>query len=355
MINSLISFPIWKNDGKEVERLNEIQKKQIKNFIKKLESKEYKFIDNPCLCGNLDKSLDILVAQKDRYGIACNNVLCKKCGIIRLKERLDDYSTAEFYKKEYRDIYVGKEQASDDFFNSQAQRGQNFHDFIKKYVNISEIRTVFEIGCGAGGILYPFHQDGKKVSGCDFGEKYLKFGQKKGLDLYQGEIDITKTPKKSQDLVILSHVMEHFNEPTNTMNDIIELIADEKYLLMEVPGIFDIKRTYFNPILYFQNAHVHNYYYYYLKVFFETLGLEIIYGNERCTFLLKKPNNWVKQENIVVYNENMGQWANAVEKELKKYHLLHILKLNPYYLKSGLIKILNTLGLKNIIKTLAGR
>ncbi|KIM06043.1 MAG: hypothetical protein KN64_00620 [Sulfurovum sp. AS07-7] len=355
MINSLINFPIWKNDGKEVVWLNGLQKDQIKNFLKKVESKEYKFVDNPCLCGNKDKSLDILVAQKDRYGIACDNVLCKKCGMIRLKERLDDYSTAEFYKNEYRDIYVGKDQASDEFFNSQAERGQTFYELVKKYVDISEIKTVFEIGCGAGGILYPFHKEDKKVSGCDFGEKYLKFGQDRGLDLYQGEIDTNKTPKKSQDLVILSHVMEHFNEPLKTMNEIIELVADEKYLLVEVPGIFDIKKTYFNPILYFQNAHVHNYYYYYLKIFFEKLGLKVIYGNERCTFLLQKPSGWVANDNVIVFDNNMEMWAEKIENELKKYYVLHLLKLNPYYLKIGLIKVLDALGVKQTIKKALGR
>lgn len=355
MFNNFIKFPIWKNDGREIVDLNDLQKKQIKNFLSKLKSGEYKFLENPCLCGNTDKSLDILVAEKDRYGIACDNVLCKKCGMIRLKERLDDYSTAEFYKNEYRDIYVGKEQASDNFFNSQAERGQTFYELVKKYVDISEIKTVFEIGCGAGGILYPFHKDGKKVSGCDFGEKYLKFGQSKGLDLYQGEIDFDKTQKKSQDLVILSHVMEHFNEPIKTMNEIIELISDEKYLLVEVPGIFDIKKTYFNPILYFQNAHVHNYYYYYLKIFFESLGLKVVYGNERCTFILQKPTNWTMQSDIFIYDKNMSLWAEKIEKELKKNYLLHVLNLNPFYLKVGFVKTLDKLGLKKIVKKLLGR
>ena len=355
MLADLIKFPIWKNDGKAVVDLNDLQKNQISNFLKKVTSGEYKFVTNPCLCGNTDKSLDILVAEKDRFGIPCDNVLCRKCGVIRLKERLDDYSTAEFYKNEYRDIYVGKEQASDNFFNSQAERGQTFYELVKKYVDISEIKTVFEIGCGAGGILYPFHKDDKKVSGCDFGEKYLKFGQSKGLDLYQGEIDIDKTPKKSQDLVILSHVMEHFNKPIKTMNEIIELIANEKYLLVEVPGIFDIKKTYFNPILYFQNAHVHNYYYYYLKVFFESLGLKVVYGNERCTFILQKPTNWIIQNDIFIYDKNMSSWAEKIEKELKKNYLLHVLKLNPFYLKVGFVKTLDKLGLKKIVKKLLGR
>lgn len=355
MMNGLIKFPIWKNDGKEIIDLNDLQKNQIYNFLSKVKSGEYKFVENPCLCSNKDKSLDIIVSEKDRYGIACDILLCKKCGMIRLKERLDDYSTAEFYKHEYRDIYVGEELASDSFFDEQKSRGETFYSLFKQFINPKEINTVFEIGCGAGGILYPFHKDGKKVSGCDFGEKYLKFGQSKGLDLYQGEIDFDKTQKKSQDLVILSHVMEHFNEPIKTMNEIIELISDEKYLLVEVPGIFDIKKTYFNPILYFQNAHVHNYYYYYLKIFFESLGLKVVYGNERCTFILQKPTNWTMQSDILIYDENMPSWAEKIEKDLKKNYLLHVLKLNPYYLKRGLVKVLDKLGLKKIVKKLLGR
>jgi 2-polyprenyl-3-methyl-5-hydroxy-6-metoxy-1,4-benzoquinol methylase len=220
---------------------------------------------------------------------------------------------------------------------------------------LDEIKTVFEVGCGAGGILYPFHEINKQVSGCDFGEKYLKFGQDKGLALYQGEINLDKTPPNSQDLIIISHVMEHFNNPIETVNQILQHIAPEKYLLIEVPGIFDIPKTYFNPVLYFQNAHVHNYYYYYLKVFFEALGLEVIYGNERCTFLLKKPTNWVKKENIIIKDIELEKWAEEVEYSLKKYQLMHLLKLNPYYYKIGLIKTLDILGLKNILKKLLGR
>lgn len=356
IINTLIKFPIWKNDRKPLISLNDLQKRQIENFVRKIQSGEYKLIHNPCLCGNKDTSLDILISEKDRYGIPCEILLCKRCGLIRLKEKLDEQSTADFYKNYYRDIYVGREVASDEFFNEQIRRGQGFLNLLMRYVNLKDIKNVFEVGCGAGGILYPFYKEGLKVSGCDFNEKYLRYGKEMGLDLYQGEIDILKTPKRSQDLVILSHVMEHFNEPIEKMNEIIEFIADGKYLLVEVPGFFWIPKIYFNPILYFQNAHVYNYYYYYyLKTFFETLGLEVLYGDERCTFLLRKPLNWEKNNIKVVYDEKMRVWAEKIEVEIKKYYLLHVLKLNPYYLRIGLIKILDKLRIKNAIKKIIGQ
>jgi len=352
IVNKMIKFPLWKDDGKSVVPLNEIQKRYIRIFLEKVENHKYNYVENKCLCGNNDESLDILISEKDRYGIPCKIVLCKKCGLIRLKERLDDISTVEFYKNEYRGIYSGSEVASEVFFYDQYKRGIIFLNLLKKHINLNEIRTVFEVGCGAGGILYVFKEIGKEVSGCDFGEKYLEYGKNKGLELYQGDLDPYKTLPNSQDLIILSHVMEHFNNPIELLNKILQHVAPEKYLLIEVPGIFYIPKNYFNPILYFQNAHVYNYYYYYLKVFFEALGLKVIYGDERCTFILKKPKNWQKQENILIEDKELENWAKKVEYGLKKYKIIHILKLNPYYYKVGLVKILDMLRLKNIIKRL---
>ncbi len=354
-IDQVIKFPIWKNDGKSYVKLNELQKHQIKEFLNKVKSGIYKFEKNPCLCGKTNEELDVVISEKDRYGIPCEIVLCRNCGLIRLKERLDNYSTVEFYKNDYRNIYVGKEIASEEFFLDQIKRGETFLILFDKFVGINNINTVFEIGCGAGGILYPFYLKGKKVSGCDFNENYLKFGIEKGLDLYLGEVNTQKTPHKSQDLVILSHVLEHLNNPIEAMNNIIELVSDGKYLIVEVPGIFYISRTYFNPILYFQNAHVYNYYYYYLKIFFETLGLEVLYGDERCTFLLKKPLGWTRKRVTAIFDKNMQLWAKKVEVTLKKYYFIHLLKLNPYYIRRGFIHLLDVLGLKDPIKTLIAK
>lgn len=349
----IAEFPIWRDDGKPVVRLNKLQKKQIRAFNEKIRTGVYVLEDNPCLCGQPD---DVVVAKKDRYGIPCENVLCRRCGLVRLKRRLDIRSNAEFYKNEYRDIYVGREVASVDFFISQKRRGRAFYSFLQKHIDLSSITTVFDLGCGAGGVLFPFHQNGKKVSGCDYGEKYLQFGVEQGLPLYAGELDPIKTPPCSQDLLILSHVMEHFSDPLRTVNDLLDVVTPGGFLLVQVPGVFWIPRAYFNPILYFQNAHVHNYYYYYLAGFFSFLGLEVVYGDERCTFLLKKPEGWEKKDltDAVLWDEGMREWAGKVEHELKRSYWVHRFKLNwryyPYLLKCCMVKPLEILGLKGTVK-----
>ena len=93
MLNTLIKFPICINDRIPILNLNDFQKEQVNKFLEKVDQGEYNYIENQCLCGNKEQILDTLITEKDRYGIPCIILLCKKCGLIRVKERLDDKST----------------------------------------------------------------------------------------------------------------------------------------------------------------------------------------------------------------------------------------------------------------------
>lgn len=352
MFTKIIKFPIWKNDGKSVEPLTDLQKIAIRNYNNKIINGEYKFVDNPCLCGKKDDASDLIVAEKDRFGIPCTNLLCQNCGLIRIAKKLNDSSIAEFYKSDYRNIYSGREATSAEFFEEQEKRGHFFLKFISEQVKNHKIKTVFEIGCGAGGVLYPFHKSGMTVAGCDLGAKYLKYGKEKGLDIYEGEINSSRTPKNSQDLVIISHVMEHFTNPIKQTTETVKYIRPGGYALIEVPGIFDIPKTYFNPILYFQNAHIFNFYYQYLEIFFQSLGLLVLFGDERCTFLLKKPIDWKESNTSLIHDNSLKPNSEKIEKEIRKYYLLHLFKINPYYYKNLIIRVLVFWGIKDFIKKL---
>lgn len=280
-------------------------------------------------------------------------MLCRNCGLVRLEKRLDDESTALFYRDDYRRIYEGSEQPQEKYFRFQERRGELFCSIIDEYADISSVSSVFEVGCGAGGILYAFHKRGIKASGCDFGEKYLSAGIAYGLDLYEGELDLTKTPPNSQDVVILSHVLEHLNNPLAYTNNILDILSPGGCLIIQVPGLLTIhEQNNHHWIAYFQNAHVNNFYAHYLERFFRVLGLEVIYGDEVCTFLLRKPEDWQKRdlEGVKIWDEDMPEWSRRIEHALKKYYLLSLI--NPKY---PLIRLLEVLHLKETIKKLLGR
>lgn len=354
----MLDFPLYRNDGIPSVRLNDLQRKSITEFTAKLQNGTYHLVDNPCLCGGHD---DICVTEKDRYGIPCKYVICRKCGVVRQEKRLDDESTALFYRDDYRNIYDGNERV-ENYFRFQERRGDFFWSVIEKYVDTSRIHTAFEAGCGAGGVLYAFHKRGIKSSGCDFGEEYLAYGRKKGLNLYSGEPDVTKTPPDSQDVAILSHVIEHLNNPAEYVNEIISVISPGGYLIIQIPGLLTLHRQNTRWIVYFQNAHVNNFYEYFLRKFFEALGLEVVYGDEWCTFLLRKPHNWTKHDSsaLNLYDDSMPEQSRKIQRALKLYYVFSLF--GGYYfihplrtLKRIPVKILEILGVKDKVKKLIGK
>lgn len=352
-------FPLYKNDNIPMIELSETQKKAVELFKCKIASGKYKLIINNCMCNNKNNELDVVLSEKDRFGIGIEQIICSKCGLIRSAKVLDKEGNVDFYKNDYRNIYVGSSLASEEFFLEQRKRGESFLLLLEKVLENNNIKTVLEIGCGAGGILYPFLLKGYKCIGVDYNEKYLSYGKNMGIDVICGDFN-SNVPPKSVDFLILSHVMEHFLNPIEEMQNVIDKVKDNGYILVEVPGIFDIESTYGNPLKYLQNAHVYNYYYYdYLCVFFETLGLKVLYGNERCTFIVEKQIGWRKKDLQEIYNEKLNVYPEKVEKylyNLQKFAFYYGLKHN---LKHNLIKyvvfILDTLGMKEIIKKILGR
>src|SRR5260221_147681 len=308
-----IKLPLYKDDGEPFFRLAGKQKEIQAQLNRKIKNGEYAQIQNYCLCANEYSVNDKVLSEKDLFGIGVKNILCCKCGLIRSDKIFDDKSMALFYKNEYNTLYYNLAQPSESFFRSQITRGNGFLSLIEKMRLLDDIETVFEVGCNMGGNIYPFHQKQKSVSGCDYDDEYLRYGNSKGLNLYQGEVNDQITPDNSQDLIILSHVMEHFAKPVNSLNEIAKKIRPRKYLLVEVPGIFADKPYSYYPIWHFQKAHVYNFFYKeYLEVFFSSLGFEILYGDERCTFVLRKG----KTHSLMtepVYDEKLRNYPSRIE------------------------------------------
>jgi hypothetical protein len=319
------------NDGKASVQLSSFQRSAIHDMQLDIVSKKLRLVGNCCLCGNCHSENDLLIAQKDRYGIAVNNILCSKCGLIRSGEVFDGASNSIFYAKYYRNIYVGEEGPSESFFIGQTETGSFFLKLVRQCCLWDDIRSVVEIGCGAGGILYPFLLHARQCKGFDFDERFLKLGRAHGLTLVQGDYKDT-LEDGTVDLLILSHVMEHFVEPIREMRIITGKITCGGYLLVEVPSVFCIRQMYYNPILYFQNAHIFNFYGAYLRVFFNKLGLEVVYGDERCTFLLRKPATWQDREISDVYDEQLGRYPAIVFRYLRYSYIMDRLWLNPWKL-----------------------
>ncbi len=337
-------FPLWQNDGKPAESFSEWNRENVSSLINAIKDGELHLIENSCLCNNEHPEKDIIVSEKDRFGLPLTQVLCSKCGLIRSGVVFDEESNDSFYEKYYRGVYT-TECPSSVFFQNQITIGENALALIKKHVNFNKIFNVTEIGCGAGGILVPFKDAGKKITGYDFDEKYLDFGRKNGLNLIYGDF-YSQTKDNSCDLIIMNHVFEHLLSPLDELKRLFPKLKYNGYLYMEVPSIYCISWCYPDPLTYFQNAHVYNYYEQYLRLLFEKFGMQVIYGDERCTFICQKISEDIPDVQFI-FDEKLSNYPLKNAKYLidckKKYE-----NSNKKNLKQKAFNLACTLGWKRI-------
>jgi len=340
-----MKFPIYKDDRRAFFQMSQRQREAFNQVIGKIESGQYVRVRNRCFCNCEEGDKGLLVSEKDSHGFPLRSILCTKTGLVCSEQVFDQASNNSFYANEYRDLvaFYGK---VEDFFEVQQQRGRQFQDLLSEHIsNDCHALNIAEIGCGAGGVLFPFLQAKHKCVGFDYNQDYLDFGKSRGLDLRLGDYQ-DHLQDGSCDLIILSHVMEHFLDPIHEIQDVIEKIKHGAYLFVEVPGIYFKKGSMHAPLQYLQIAHVVNFFTYdFLRFFFEALNLKVVYGDDRCTFICQKPEGWNPIESFVI-PEDMFK-SNA--EEVKAYIVSNHKRYNRHW-KTIAIAILDFLRIRKFVK-----
>lgn len=240
----------------------------------KLKEGLYKTEATKCFCGEEDH---IIITRKDRYTIPHQMVICKNCGIMRANPRMTAESYAEFYQKDYRDIYdvweYGNDPDRETIFIKGLQEGQSLYEFIE-YFDIHP-RVVFDIGCNTGATLMPFKEQGAECYGVDYGMENLQYGKSKGLNLLCGSIDELFKLEKKADLIIVKDVLEHILDIEPFLEKISRLLAPDGLLYIGVPGLFVSDKN-----LIWQNAHVWQFTLDTLSYVMKCSGYDDYFGNE---------------------------------------------------------------------------
>lgn len=100
---------------------------------------------------------------------------------------------------------------------------------------------VLEIGCGFGFNLDFMNQNNKnlhlKLEGLEISREASENVEKAfGIPCYNSTIEEFK-PEKKYDAIIMSHVLEHFEDPSGVLDKVWSLLNDGCILWVEVPNI----------------------------------------------------------------------------------------------------------------------
>lgn len=279
--------------------LSKEQTSSRNKFLKKIDKGEYNLVENKCLCRG---SRDLIIGEKDRYDIPLTTVLCMNCGLVRSNPYYDEKTLKAFYENEYRQIYSGSKKAKNDFFKEQVRIGEKIIKYIEKSSDfLIDGKKVFEIGCGAGGILKAFKSRGCEVFGCDFGKEYLLKGKKEGLELVEGDASTLRTFGKA-DIVILNHVLEHFLNPVAELKKISFLLKPSGILYVALPGLLNHRKTYGSLRWYLQNAHFYSFYLSSLEYVLNKAGFKKVAGNQKIRSIFMKDKS-AKIKKISIFSK----------------------------------------------------
>jgi SAM-dependent methyltransferase len=132
-------------------------------------------------------------------------------------------------------------------------------DFVRDI--IPKAGSAFQVGCSDGYTLHRFEELGWEVDGIDPSANAIAIAKSHyGLNLNNGFIE-EFVPKndKFYDLIILTHVLEHFVNPAKVIEKCLSMLKDDGFLFIEVPSLVNQETwptsyftfehlTYFSPI-----------------------------------------------------------------------------------------------------------
>jgi SAM-dependent methyltransferase len=295
-------------------QLNRVQQQAKQQVEYKVQNQEYVFEDVACpLCANSELQK---LAEQDRYGLSMTVKICINCGLILTSPRMTQQSYNKFYNAEYRPLYEGEDNATHRSFQLQYNRGAGIVGYIQRFLpKPPEETLVLEVGCGSGGVLAAFRQQGYRVKGIDLGEEHLKYGVKQhNLDLTVGtlaDLELSIAP----DLVVYSHVFEHILDLATELELANQVLSDEGCLFIEVPGVKFIQFSYGSDFLrLLQNAHTFHFSLQSLTNVLLRNGFAKVAGNESIQALFR-PMSKLKHEESAMCNDYGAAMAFLEEVE----------------------------------------
>jgi SAM-dependent methyltransferase len=225
----------------------------------------------------------IVFFSKYKYFLNLKIMKCNNCGMHFLNPRLNQRSLNFFYNNIYRGNFDLKNKNK--IFERGRRRGKYIYEYILNNLKKNDIKSVFEIGCGYGGILDYFKEKNIRVVGSEKDQNIISFAKEKQLDIRNGELEVFDINEKC-DLIILSHILEHIDNPKKFLKEIEKLLKPKGFIYIEVPGIENpkiIKRNYsiqVGHLYYFTKATLSN--------LFDNKEYNLVHSNDIIQMLVER-------------------------------------------------------------------
>lgn len=180
-----------------------------------------------------------ILANKVQFNMPYRTVICKNCGFIYLNPAPQKEELDKFYINEYEKYYgVPVSFGQVNFI----ERGHEIHDFLIENVKTAE--RIVEIGSGGGGNLFGLGQryNSLELAAFEPGGNSKKSLKVSGINVIGEFYDVEPINLKAYDLVIMSHVLEHFHNPKDVLKKVWSETSENVNLYIAIPSLSAINR-----------------------------------------------------------------------------------------------------------------
>ena len=292
-----------------------------------------------------DRNFEI-ISEVDRYGYYHPTGFCNNCGHIQQTEFMDNIALEIFYKDYFRKIYDIKTP----YENFEFTKLNRSHDIFHFTNSVIRAKKVLDIGCGTGGVLSAYKENGCDVLGLDFDDDYLSEAKNNNIFVKKGSIDVLRKDEKF-DLIIISHVLEHVLNPVVFLKEIINHLSNDGVIYIEVPSLESVLEGLYEFDLrnFFHNTHVSNFSLDSLNLMAKKTNLKMIKSNNliQSCWVKSLNENISEKDKKYVLKKNQILISNI---EKNRNGLFTNIQKKIFKIRIIIVKILEKLKIKHKIK-----
>jgi len=288
-----INFPQFREILLEKDRvprkLNENAEQQRLLFLEHVRSGKIK-TEEVCACQCGSESLE-KIADIDRFGLPFGSLICRDCGLVITSPRICAESLPEYYDKFYHILNYGHLHVHDQQALFRLWQGSKIYRMVSPFFGGLKEISVLEIGAGTGNVLTEVVAEAAKegvtvhASGTEYSTDCIEECRKSGINIVYGDLNTMLEQGGRFDLIILSHVFEHFIDLKDELSKVKKLLNPQGLLYIEVPGLCNIGNiaTYnFDFLEYVIHAHMYNFNKTSLTAILSSCGFETLIANEKA-------------------------------------------------------------------------
>lgn len=194
-----------------------------------------------CLACGSDDAIPTVSAAHDPWLAALGKsttvstwAICRGCGFVYQNPRLTAADEARLYDGS---VYYEQTPLTEGYVQRRLDKALRVWRWLDGHLPaLLEHPRMFEIGCGLGGALKVFSDDGWNASGIEPDRAIAQAGRERwGVKIYTGVFGDGIFPGLDADLVYTNHAYEHFRDPLAITRAARAVLRPGGYLFIAVP------------------------------------------------------------------------------------------------------------------------